>query len=160
MDYISECCKKTKDVDYTTGTINFRIFFDSSKYSNTVLVDTCDILPFYISSGPHLSVSNKCIHRNNGSDIVTDSDYYKNFGNYVHTKWYEGSGWFQGDQLILKLADDKKYVSTNNLNKIYLWINQQNIDSKIFFVFILLLLTISLIIILFMIIIFGKYSDE
>ena len=75
---------------YTTGPVNFRIFFNQSRYKDTKLLDTCDVLPIYIDGGANY-ITRNCIHRNNNSKIITD-DYHKKFGNYVHNKWSEGSG--------------------------------------------------------------------
>ncbi|AYV85696.1 MAG: glycosyl transferase [Satyrvirus sp.] len=91
LDFILESLKKTDDVMYTTGPINFRIFLNQSKYKNIKLTDTCDIIPLYFKNGSNY-VTRNCVHRNNNSQKI-DADYHKKIGNFTHTKWYEGSGW-------------------------------------------------------------------
>jgi inositol phosphorylceramide mannosyltransferase catalytic subunit len=92
LNFIVESLKKTSDVMYTTGPVNFRLFFDQSRYNNTPTVSTCDILPIYLINNANY-ITKTCVDRNQGSEIIKDDNYYKTFNNYVHTKWSEGSGW-------------------------------------------------------------------
>lgn len=91
LDFICESLKKTSDVMLTTGPINFRIFFDQSKYKNVQLLDTCDIIPLYIKNNRNF-ITRNCIYRNHNSEFI-DNEYYKHFGNYTHNRWFDGSGW-------------------------------------------------------------------
>jgi mannosyltransferase OCH1-like enzyme len=92
VDFIIESLKQTSDVMYTTGPVNFRIFFNQSKYKNVPLVSTCDLLPIFIHNDVNY-ITSECIERNNGSSVIGSDDYYKTFNNYTHTKWSEGSNW-------------------------------------------------------------------
>lgn len=77
----------------TTGPANFGLFFTRSKYANIELVSTCDIIPLTFSDNGSNKIVGECVFRNNNSNIISDDDYFKHFGNYTHTKWFEGSGW-------------------------------------------------------------------
>lgn len=92
LDFICLSLKKTNDVMYTTGPLNFRIFFNKSKYRDVELINTCDIIPIATGRNGNF-ITRECIHRNGGSKIIKNDNYYKQFGNYTHTKWSEGSGW-------------------------------------------------------------------
>jgi mannosyltransferase OCH1-like enzyme len=108
LDFIVASLKKTSDVMYTTGPVNFRIFFNQSRYSNTPLVDTCDLLPIYLTNNTNY-ITRACVGRNQGSKIIKNDNYYKTFGNYAHTKWSEGSGW--GNE---QLEPSKENFTTTN----------------------------------------------
>lgn len=92
LDFIVVSLKSTSDVMYTTGPVNFGIFFDQSRFRDTPTISTCDLLPIYLSNNTNY-ITKDCINRNFGSKILKNDDYYKTFGNYTHTKWSEGSGW-------------------------------------------------------------------
>jgi len=102
------------DVMDTTGPTNFGQFFINSKYKNTELTNTCDIIPLSYSYGEPNKIVAECIHKNNGSNIITGDDYYKYFGNYTHTKWFEGSGWMneknnKNSKIIEQLPKNNTY---------------------------------------------------
>jgi inositol phosphorylceramide mannosyltransferase catalytic subunit len=110
LDFIVESIKKTSDVMHTTGPLNFRIFFNQSRYRNVPLINTCDLLPIYLTNNVNY-ITRDCIKRNGGSKIISNDDYYKTFGNYTHTKWSEGSGW--GNE---QLETKEKFVSTSRID--------------------------------------------
>jgi mannosyltransferase OCH1-like enzyme len=108
LDYIKTSLGKTTDVMYTTGPVNFRIFFDGSKYRDTSLVDTCDIMPIYFARWRSY-ISNDCVSRNNGVRIIRPN-YHKNIGNYTDTKWNEGTGWGMEQLLNKTVSTYAQYV--------------------------------------------------
>lgn len=112
LDYIVISLRHTKDVLKTTGPTNFRMFFDQSDYSNTSLINTCDIIPIYYMNGHHYITEN-CIARNGGSNKYSD-DYHVKFGNYADNKWTDGTGW--GD---LTLNPQENFDSVFNDNGIF-----------------------------------------
>lgn len=90
LDFIVVSLKRNpNDVMNTTGPINFRRFYEQSNYRNIQLINTCDILPLYNDNGK-VYLARDCKYSN--SNLVNDG-YHKKVGNYVHTKWIEGSGW-------------------------------------------------------------------
>lgn len=97
MDFIIDTLKRIKNVKSignitnTTGPLNLYTFFVQSKYANTSLVNTCDIIPIYQKNGKTF-ITKECIHRNNGSYNYNEN-YYETFGNYADTKWTDGTGW-------------------------------------------------------------------
>ncbi len=111
LDFIVASLKKTSDVMYTTGPVNFRIFFNQSRYRGTPIVSTCDLLPIYLTSNTNY-ITRGCIDRNNNSKIITSDDYYKTFGNYAHTKWSEGSGW--GNEQLSSPQENFTLVNESN----------------------------------------------
>jgi hypothetical protein len=100
----------------TTGPANFGLFFSRSKYANIELVSTCDIIPLTYSYDGSNKIINECIHRNNNSNIISGDNYYKHFGNYTHTKWFEGSGWMneKNNSSILRGQDNTPISSRKN----------------------------------------------
>jgi inositol phosphorylceramide mannosyltransferase catalytic subunit len=109
LDFIVESVKTSNDVMLTTGPTNFGIFFTQSEYKNTPLIDTCDILPlFYCYEKPHC-IAKQCAKRLDPSYHKIEY-YHHQLGNYMHTKWVEGSGWG-----VETLADDKieKFEQSN-----------------------------------------------
>lgn len=116
MDFIVECLKTTSDVMETSGPVNFRKWFLQSRYSNTPLVDTCDILPFYIKSNGKVALTKICEEKI-GTNKVTD-DYHNLLNNYADTLWKEGTGW-GGKNLKLETFDqpnkNNKSSWTNNI---------------------------------------------
>lgn len=138
IEFIIQSLKKTSDVMYTTGPINFRLFFNQSKYKNVPLVNTCDLLPIFRSENGKQYITNDCINRNNGSNKI-NNDYYKTFKNYTHTKWSEGSGW--GEE---QLQPEDKLGKTVIVSALF---KQNNKKNKLcILIFILTVLVIFLII--------------
>ena len=99
----------------TTGPANFGLFFAGSRYKNMKLVSICDIIPLSYSFGGSNKIVKECAHRNYGSEVINDiNDYHKHFGNYTHTRWYEGSGWIN-EKKENRLTEQFINYNQNNL---------------------------------------------
>jgi hypothetical protein len=121
------------DVMLTTGPINFRKFYDQSKYRHIPFVNTCDILPLVNRNG-RVAIARECQTRNNNTDII-DDEYHQRMGNYAHTKWIEGSGW-GAETLETPTIEEMKTVNKTKRNIMYCCYGIILIALIVFFIFI------------------------